>query len=140
MQICSLTEADLLHYSRFSEYDLRDVGSESFAPRRMVSDCRAEARDLHSEFRIPNSELKILQFALCKLQNLPDVAAGKIVSVSYSAVVSAVLRLAFSSSRMRVCSSSGSAYFHVGIAASSIPIAGGMEIRKNMAAANLPSL
>ena len=63
----NLTEADLLHYSRFSEYTLRDVGSESFAPRRMVSDCRAEARDLHSEFRIPNSELKILQFAQGKL-------------------------------------------------------------------------
>ena len=115
-------------------------GFGSFAPRRMVSDCRAEARDLHSEFRIPNSEWKLLQFALCKLQNLPDVAAGKIVSVFYSAVVSAALRLALSSSRMRVCSLSVSAYFHVGIAASSIPIAGGMEIKKNMAAANLPSL
>ena len=93
-------------------------------------------------FRIPNSEFRIEDFAICLMQIAKSSRRCRREDSQrfYSAAVSAALRLAFSSSRMRVCSLSGSAYFHVGIAASSIPIAGGTEIRKNMAAANLPSL
>lgn len=48
-------------------------------------------------------------------------------------------RLTISSLRILVCSSSVSGYLIVGIAERSIPIAGGIEIRRNIAIAYLPS-
>lgn len=47
--------------------------------------------------------------------------------------------LTISSLRILVCSSSVSEYLIVGIAERSIPIAGGIEIRRNIAIAYLPS-
>ncbi len=47
--------------------------------------------------------------------------------------------LTISSLRILVCSSSVSGYLIVGIAERSIPIAGGIEIRRNIAIAYLPS-
>ena len=48
-------------------------------------------------------------------------------------------RLTISAVRILVCSSSVSGYLIVGIAERSIPIAGGIEIRRNIAIAYLPS-
>ena len=53
--------------------------------------------------------------------------------------LSSFSRLTISSLRILVCSSSVSEYLIVGIAERSIPIAGGIEIRRNIAIAYLPS-
>lgn len=62
------------------------------------------------------------------------------ITFNYSALSPFSARFATSAARMRLCSLSGNAYLRVGIAESSMPIAGGIEIRKNIAAAYLPSL
>ena len=46
-------------YRMYSGFHLPGSDSESFAPRRIVSDCRAEIRDHNFEFGIRNSEFGI---------------------------------------------------------------------------------
>lgn len=77
-------------------------------------------------------------YVLYPIQSINPVAiaTGLYLLFDYLSLFS---RLTISSSRILVCSASVSGYLIVGIAERSIPIAGGIEIRRNIAIAYLPS-
>ena len=117
-------------------------GNSRIARLRCVEDAAPYKKLLYNYFVInlqKREGTETLPNKICFIIRADDIRPY-IVIFNYSALPYFSARFATSSARILLCSLSGKAYLKVGIAERSIPIAGGTEIRKNIAAANLPSL